>query len=92
MIDMDKVLALLQARDAERKAQAKPVDMFFAAARSSGRMSLEDSQKLNFAEAQKEYRKKAREAGPTFQDVFDRVGGRDHLKALQEVAKQKFDF
>lgn len=93
MVDIDKVIALQKAVTAEKKAASreKHVDMFFAASRSAGRMSLEDSQKLTFAENQKEYRKKAREAGPSFQDVFVRVGGKQTLDVLKDLCKPFVD-
>jgi hypothetical protein len=87
MSNVQRAIDLLAARDAERKANRKPEDMFFAASRSAGRMGLEEGQKLNFAERMKEYRSEIRKRGNTFQDNFQRNGGRDHLKALQEISK-----
>lgn len=96
MIDIQHAINLLAHAESEKRAKRaqQHEDMFFAASRSAGRMGLEEGQKLNFAERQKEYKRDARNAGPTFQDTFDRVGGRDHLKALQEICKlnPKFDF
>lgn len=84
-MDIERVINLLKAREAEKQSQRKPEDMFFAASRSAGRMGMEAEQKLNFAERMKEYRSAIRKRGNTFQDNFQNNGGRDHLKALQEI-------
>lgn len=91
-MDMDLIISRLNARDAEKKAQRKPEDMFFAASRCAGRMGMEDAQKLNFAERMKEYRSELRKRGNTFQDKFELAGGKDHLECLQEISKSRFKF
>lgn len=88
-MDIQHVINLLKCAESEKrhKRAEQHEDMFFAASRSAGRMGMEAEQKLNFAERMKEYRSELRKRGNTFQDNFQNNGGRDHLRALQEISK-----